>query len=257
MKHRRPPAVVEAAPPSPDEDARFLATYDASAFERPSVAVDVALVTVHDGALATLLLRRAEPPQRGRHALPGAFVRLDEALDAAAARALAAKTGVEGVFLEQLYTFGAPGRDPRTRVISVAYYALVDAARFAAAAPGTVVARLEVPWDGEEGGPVAALGEGGARLALAFDHAEILGAAVKRLRGKLAYSDVGFELLPPEFTIAALKRVHEAILGAPLNKDSFRRKMIASGRIEATGRYEEAAQHRPAELHRFRRDHRG
>jgi 8-oxo-dGTP diphosphatase len=243
------------APPAAggdDEDTRFLAGYDASQFERPSVAVDVALVTVTDGALRTLLLRRAEPPQRGRWALPGTFVGMKETLAAAAARALLGKAGVEGMFLEQLGTFDAPGRDPRTRVISVAHYALIEEARLAATRPGCVLARLEVPWEGEAGGPVEALDEAGEPLALAFDHAEILGVVVKRLRGKLDYAPIGFQLLPERFTLAALQRVHETILGRSLNKDSFRRRLLASGQLEATGDYQGASSHRPPELFRFR-----
>src|SRR5215468_9279811 len=104
-----------------DDEARFLATYEAGRFERPSVAVDVALLSVADGALWTVLLHRSEHPHRGRHALPGGFVGIREDLEAAAARVLARKCGLSDVFLEQLYTFGEPGRDPRTRVISVAY----------------------------------------------------------------------------------------------------------------------------------------
>jgi 8-oxo-dGTP diphosphatase len=236
-----------------DEDEVFLATYDASRYEHPSVAVDVALCAVADGDLRTLLLRRPEPPQRGRHALPGTFVGMSEPLEATAARALETKLGVTGVFLEQLYTFGAPKRDPRTRVITVAYYALLDEARLAAAAEdaegkGGVVASLHVPWDGVEGGPVEARDAAGEPLTLAFDHAEILGMMVQRLRGKLDYTPIGFELLPARFTLAELLRVHETILGRPLNKDSFRRRMVASGMIAATGDFQEATQHRPAEL---------
>lgn len=245
MAHRR------SSPP--DEDASFLATYDASRYPHPSVAVDVALVAVDDGAIRTLLLQRPEPPQRGRWALPGTFVLMDEPIEEAAARALATKAGIEGVYLEQLYTFGAPKRDPRTRVISVAHYALVESARLVAARPGCRIASLRVPWEGEAGGPVEAVGDDGKALAIAFDHADILGTMVKRLRGKLEYTDVGFELLPSRFTLAELQRVHEAILGRALNKDSFRRRMVASGMIEATGDFQEAAQHRPAELFRFKR----
>jgi 8-oxo-dGTP diphosphatase len=157
------------------------------------------------------------------------------------------------VFLEQLYTFGAPRRDPRTRVISVAYYALVDRARFDAlrAAGDVRVARLSVPWEGETGGPVAAMDADGSALALAFDHAEILGMAVKRLRGKLDYTPIGFQLLPERFTLLELQRVHETVLGRPLNKDSFRRRMLASGLLEATGEAQKDVDHRPAELYRF------
>lgn len=237
-------------------ERRFLARYDAARYDRPSLTVDVALLSAAGGALHTLVVRRGEHPARGRWALPGGFVALDESLDAAAARVLAAKTGLEGVFLEQLYTFGAPERDPRTRVVTVAHFALVDFARFEEAArrdPGVAVGRVVVPWHGEAGGAVALEGQGGAALPLAFDHAEILGTAVKRLRGKLDYTPVGFQLLPGAFTLLELQRVHETVLGRPLNKDSFRRRMLASGQLEATGRSQRDVEHRPAELYRFAR----
>jgi len=235
-------------------DAAFLASYDPTAFERPSVAVDVALLTAFDGALHALLIRRPAPPEHDKHALPGGFVGIEEALDAAARRALRDKAGLDRVFIEQLYTFGAPRRDPRTRVITVAYVGLINAARFTAALdakPGGEVARLDVPWEGETGGAVRAKSAVGKRLRLAFDHADILGMAVKRLRGKLNYTAVGFQLLPPAFTLRALQEVHETILGHDLNKDSFRRRMLASGALEATGEREEDVGHRPAELYRF------
>jgi 8-oxo-dGTP diphosphatase len=237
------------------EEARFLSGYDASRYPRPSLAVDVALVSAAGGALRTVVVRRSAPPGKGRWALPGGFVGLEESLDAAAARVLAVKSGLAGVFLEQLYTFGDPGRDPRTRVVSVAYYALVDFPRFAAAAPrdDVAVGRIAVPWEGETGGPVELAGEDGAPLPLAFDHAEILGMAVKRLRGKLDYTPIGFQLLPPAFTLLELQRVHETVLGRPLNKDSFRRRMLASGQLEATGESQKDVDHRPAELYRFAR----
>ena len=239
-----------------DDEARFLASYDASRFERPSVAVDVALLSVAEGALWTVLLHRSEHPHRGRYALPGGFVGIREPLDAAAARVLSRKCGLDGVFLEQLYTFGSPGRDPRTRVISVAHVALVDRARLLEASAGTdalIHARLEVPWEGETGGPVEALRSDGTTLPLAFDHAEILGMAVKRIRGKLDYAPIGFQLLPTRFTLLELQRVHETILARPTNKDSFRRRMLASGQLEATGESQRDVDHRPAELYRFTR----
>jgi 8-oxo-dGTP diphosphatase len=237
-------------------EERFLSRYDASRYPRPSLAVDVALVSAAGGALRTMVVRRTAHPEKGKWALPGGFVGIDESLDAAAARALAAKTGLEGVFLEQLYTFGDPGRDPRTRVVTVAYYALVDFARFTAAAPAHVdvaLARIAVPWEGETGGPVELAADGGPALPLAFDHAEILGTAVKRLRGKLDYTPIGFQLLPPAFTLLELQRVHETVLGRPLNKDSFRRRMLSSGQLEATGESQKEVDHRPAELYRFAR----
>jgi len=241
-------------PEADDEERAFLATYDPRVFERPSLAVDVALLTVtSEGALATLVVRRDEAPAKGRWALPGTFVRVDETLEAAAARALAAKSGLERVYLEQLYTFGALRRDPRTRVVTVAYYALVHALRLADAKSPARVARIEVPWEGETGGDVELFGEEGQALPLAFDHGAILGTAVKRIRGKLDYTPIGFQLLSDRFTLASLQHVHETVLGRPLNKDSFRRRMLASGQLEATGDREEGVDHRPPELYRFAR----
>jgi 8-oxo-dGTP diphosphatase len=248
VKHRSPKGEREDS-----EEARFLASYDAAKFARPSVTIDVALLTVDEEAMLTLLLRREAPPHKGRFALPGGFVQMDESLDAAAARVLEQKTGVRRVFLEQLYTFGAPKRDPRTRVITVAYYALVDRARLSEARAETVIAKLDVPWEGETGGPVEALGDDGKPLQVAFDHEDILGMAVKRVRGKLDYTPIGFQLLPERFTLSALQRAHETILGRALNKDSFRRRMLATGHLEATGEQQDAVDHRPAELYRFAR----
>ena len=237
-----------------DPEERFLSRYDATAFPRPSLAVDVALVSAEEGALRTVAVRRAAHPARGKWALPGGFVGITESLDAAAGRVIQTKTGVSGVFLEQLYTFGDPARDPRTRVVSVAYYALVDAARLASVVrPDVARARISVPWEGETGGPVELIAEDGSSLPLAFDHAEILGMAVKRLRGKLDYTPIGFQLLPRAFTLLSLQRVHETVLGRPVNKDSFRRRMLASGQLEATGESQRDVEHRPAELYRFAR----
>ncbi len=233
----------------------FLASYDPSEFERPSVTVDVALLTVEDGALSTLLVKRAEHPFKGRLALPGGFVRMDESLEDAAGRVLAAKAKMETPFLEQLYTFGAPKRDPRMRIVTVAYYALVDAHSLssARASQDAVVARVVVPWKGEARGSGAAQvnDKDGQPHALAFDHAEILGMAVKRVRGKLDYSPIGFQLLPEKFTLLELQNVHETLLGRSLNKDSFRRRMLASGQLHATGKSTSGTAHRPAELYRF------
>ena len=217
------------------------------------VAVDTALITALDGALWTLLIRRQNEPFAGSRAIPGGLVARDESLDDAAERVLREKTGVSGIFTEQLYSFGEVDRDPRGRTITIAYFALVHASRFrraCAANKSLNVARLEVPWEGETGGPVSVSAEE-AQLDLAFDHDRILGTAVKRLRGRLNYTPIGFQLLPETFTLKDLQTVHETILGVPLNKDSFRRRMLASGDLESTGRRQKNVGHRPAELYRF------
>jgi 8-oxo-dGTP diphosphatase len=249
-----------AKPKRDSSEQAFLDDYDPRAFDRPSVAVDVAVISAVDGKLRTLLVRRTQHPFRDSWALPGGFVAMDESLEDAAARVLASKARLQSVYLEQLYTFGAPQRDPRTRVISVAYYALVAASQIASASdgdanstsnPALMLAELRVPWAGESGGPAHALDGDGRALPLAFDHADILGMAVRRMRGKLDYAPIGFQMLGETFTLLELQRVHETVLARPLNKDSFRRRMLASGLLEATGRMQTRVEHRPAELYRF------
>lgn len=227
---------------------------DLRSYDRPSMTVDLALLTVRSGALHALLTRRDSRPFEGHWALPGGFVRIDESLGAAARRVLRDKAHLAEAFIEQLYTFGAVGRDPRGRVVTVAYYALVDEAKLAVARQASdslVLGEIVVPWPGEAGGPVQLHSDEGAVLPLAFDHADILGMAVKRLRGKLDYSPVGFELLPKRFTLRQLQEVHEAILGTKLNKPAFRRRMLDKGVLHATGARETGATYRPAELYRF------
>jgi len=203
---------------------------------RPTLAVDVVLLTVRDRALEVLLTRRREEPWRDHWTLPGSLVRVDEPLDAAAHRALQDKAGLAGVYLEQLHTFGAVDRDPRARVVSVAHYALVDHGRAAAAAPAEdarwfSVAEIEA-------------------LPMGFDHAEIVGHAVARIRARLEHVPIAFQLLPEAFTLSELQRVYEVILGRHLDKRNFRAKMLASGLLAlAPGR--RVAVGRPARLYRF------
>lgn len=237
--------------PRKADDEAFLAGYDPAQFDRPSLTVDVVVLTVQDDRLCALLARRPQAPQQGRWALPGGFVGIDEGLDDAARRLLRDKGGLDGIYLEQLYTFGDPGRDPRTRVVSVAYMALTHPDRLGGAVGGGNEDRCIAPLSFGDDRPVEALGPDGRPLPLAFDHARILATAVGRVQGKLDYAPVGFELLPEEFTLRQLQVIHEAVLGRRLNKDSFRRRMVATGRLQSTGRRQDAVAYRPAELYRF------
>lgn len=224
-------------------------------YDRPSVTADLVLMSVRSERIVALLQKREGEAENGKWALPGGFVGIDESLDAAAERLLAEKARMAGAWVEQLYTFGALDRDPRGRVITVAYFALLPEDRFERAllaAPDLMLAEIAVDWPGETGGPARAVGSDGNALPLAFDHADILGLAVKRLRGKLGYSDIAFALLPELFTLRELQQVHEAILGLSLNKPAFRRRLLDGGRLEATGRREAGTGFRPAELYRHR-----
>jgi 8-oxo-dGTP diphosphatase len=237
------------------DEAEFLKAYDPAAFARPSVAVDLVLMSVIDDAPAVLLIQRDDHPFLGQWALPGGFVGIEESLDDAAARVLRDKARMADAYVEQLYTFGAVDRDPRTRVISVSYFALLPSNSFnAAPRPDArlTVAEIVVPWSSQSGGPVEVCTLNGQTLPLAFDHADIIGLAMLRLRGKLDYSDIAFALLPERFTLRQLQSIHEAILGTRINKPAFRRRMLDSGRLEATGERETGASFRPAELYRHR-----
>lgn len=203
------------------------------------VTVDVVIFTIVDHALSVLLVRRAHEPAEGAWAIPGGFVRTDESLDEAARRELQEETGVADVYLEQLYTFGEPERDPRGRIVTVAYYALIATDR-AGLAPGTdaVAARW---W------PVAAL-----PAPLAFDHAHILEYAIQRLRAKIGYTNVGLQLLPAAFTLTELQSVYEAILGRTLDKRNFRKRIEQQDVVEPLEEWRRAGASRPARLYRFR-----
>lgn len=226
---------------------------DLSRYRPPHLTVDVALLTLLQDRLCVVVLEREEEPFAGRWVLPGGFVRLEETLEHAVARVLKQKAGLADVFVEQLYTFGALDRDPRARVVTVAHYALVPAARLVEALPRRAqLAAIHAPWRGLAGGDVELRDDGGRPHPVGFDHAHIVGAALLRLRGKIDYAPVGFELLPERFTLLELQQVHEAVLGETQNKDSFRRRMLASGLLKATGERRTDVGHRPPELFRFR-----
>jgi ADP-ribose pyrophosphatase YjhB (NUDIX family) len=208
-------------------------------YPRPEVTVDCVVFSVEDEALQVLLVRRAREPFAAAWALPGGFVDMDEDLETAARRELEEETGLSDLFLEQLYTFGRPDRDPRGRVVTVAYYALVNlAGRQVRAASDAAAAE----WFAVDALP-----------ALAFDHAEILAGARERLRGKVRYAPLGFELLPRRFTLTELQRLYEIILGRTLDKRNFRRKILAMSLLVDSGDMQRGRAHRAARLYRFDR----
>ena len=185
------------------------------------------------GRLHVLLARRDEPPQQGRWALPGGFMSPDERPEQTAQRKLTEKTGVGSIYLEQLHTYGDPGRDPRGWIVSIAYLALIDAAVLR---PDEHGARW-VPVD---------------RLpALGFDHARIVADGVERLRGKLWWSNIAVGLLPERFTMPQARRVFEAISGVTYEPSNFRRELEQSGLVRATGRTVRGGPGRPAALYEF------
>jgi 8-oxo-dGTP diphosphatase len=234
-------------------EAKF-AGDDPRQFPHLAVTVDLVLMSIVDGVPAALLMRRGAGEGGDLWALPGGFVQIDEPLDSTAIRIMRDEARMTGAYIEQLFTFGAVERDPRMRVITVAYFGLLPAVQFAKALQAgsdLVLAEIDVPWSGETGGAVTALADEGP-LSLAFDHADILAIAILRLRGKLDYSPVGFALLPELFTLRQLQDVHEAILGVKLNKPAFRRRMLDRGWLEATGTRETGSSYRPAELFRHK-----
>ncbi|WP_299476230.1 NUDIX domain-containing protein [uncultured Roseibium sp.] len=222
-------------------------------YPKPAVAVDLALITVLDEKLCCLLMRRHDAEiVGGDWAIPGGYVHIEEAIEATAERVLRDKVGLSDVYLEQLYTYGAPARDPRERVISVTHFALVDADRLGQAIADNanlLLAEICADWNEETGGIASAHRIDGETLTLAFDHAFILGDVVKRLRGKLDYTSIALELLPPLFTLRQAQEVYEAILGKQLTKPAFRRKLLDRNIIKPTGKRETGSAFRPAELY--------
>jgi len=207
-------------------------------YPHPAVTTDIAIFTVIDDALKVLLIKRGEEPFKGEWALPGGFLEIDESLDACARRELQEETGLEGVYLEQLYTYGAVNRDPRERILTVAYFALISLS-------GQQVQA------GDDAGE-AQWFEVDALPALACDHAEILALATERLAAKMAYSTVGLQLMPDEFTLSKLMRVYELAGRKSLDKRNFRKWILGLNLLEETGRKWSGGPHRPALLYRVK-----
>jgi len=205
-------------------------------YPHPAVTVDIVIFTIRDDQLKLLLIRRAGEPYRGKWALPGGFVAMDEDLEQAARRELEEETGVAGVYLEQLYTFGKPDRDPRERVITVVYCALIPSDKLQLCAATDAEA---VGWFGLDELP-----------ELAFDHPKIVEMAHERLVAKLEYSTIAFQFLGEAFTLSELQSVYEIIQREPLDKRNFRKWVLAMEQIEETGEERRDGPHRPAKLYR-------
>jgi 8-oxo-dGTP diphosphatase len=200
-----------------------------------SLTVDIVVLTIRDGDLVVLLVRRARPPFEGKWAIPGGFVDPGESLVTAARRELEEETHLRDVSLEQLHCFGDPHRDPRGRVVSVAYLAAAPAE---ALSPEADDDAAEVGWFPVDRPP-----------PLAFDHDEILGTARRRLREGVGNSKMAFRFLPPRFTLGELQRVYEIILGKKLDKRNFRRKMLSLGILRPRDEMRRTGRHRPARLY--------
>jgi 8-oxo-dGTP diphosphatase len=207
-------------------------------YPHPAVTVDVVVFTIENDDLKILLIQRDLEPFEGQWALPGGFIEIDERLSDAAMRELKEETGVSASFLEQFYTFGRPDRDPRERIITVAYYALIPIDQLSLAAgddarDAQLYSTDELP-------------------ALAGDHESIFRLAKQRVTGRLNDAFFAFRMLPKAFTMYELRRVHELFLGQELDKRNFRKKIIALDQIEETGEKRESVRHRPARLYRVK-----
>ncbi|HET6596618.1 MAG TPA: NUDIX domain-containing protein [Anaerolineales bacterium] len=208
-------------------------------YEQVAITVGLVILTVSGDTLKVMLVKRVEEPFEDGWSLPGGFLKRREALGNAALRVLKEKAGVEDVYVEQLYTFGDLERDPRARVITVAYFALIPWKELAPPPSDKV---SDLMWT-----PVNRLPK------LAFDHKEIVIYAVQRLRAKAGYSNIVYALMPRQFRLSELQKMYEIIMDKQLDKRNFRKRMLASGLLHETGRKDIAGAHRPAMLYRFKK----
>ncbi len=220
---------------------QFQTSAKTETYEKPLVTVDVVLFTMTKGEIRVLLLKRSSEPFKDMWSIPGGFINIGETLEEAAKRWLEQKTGVSDIYFEQLGAFGTPDRDPRTRVITVSYFAVVN---FDKIQTPEALKHDDTSWIVLETLP-----------DLAFDHAEIIQNAFLRLKEKVQTSPIAFQLLPPKFTLTQLQKVYELILQKEMDKRNFRKKALASGiLLELVGETKMDGFHRPAQLYAFKKD---
>ncbi len=211
---------------------------DIHKYKKPSVTVDLIIFTVKNNDLKVLLVSRGIDPFKDMWALPGGFVHIDESVEKAAQRELFEETGIKNVYLEQLYTFGDVKRDPRGRVITIAYFALINSAKI----------ELKAKTDAKQAQWYSIY----SLPKLAFDHKKILDYALQRLRYKLEYTTAGFQLLPELFTLTELQTMYEIIMDKKFDKRNFRKKIKELKLVEKTSQTKMEGAHRPAALYKFK-----
>ncbi|MDO8622756.1 MAG: NUDIX domain-containing protein [archaeon] len=207
-------------------------------FEKPSVTVDIVIFTIKDNELKVLLVKRGIEPFKEMWAIPGGFIKMEESLEESAKRELSEETGVRDVYLEQLYTFGDVNRDPRGRVITVSYFALIkpEGLKLKASTDAS-----EAKWFSVYNIP-----------NLAFDHKKILDYALKRLKWKFEYTTIVFSILPQKFTLTHLQNVYEIIFNKKIDKRNFRKKILLLDILKTTKEIEKDVSHRPPKLYSFK-----
>lgn len=207
-------------------------------YQKPSVTVDIIIFTIKENDLKVLLVKRGVEPFKEMWAIPGGFIKINESLEQAAKRELQEETGVKDVYLEQLYTFGDVNRDPRERVITVAYFALINSEKVKLKATTDV---KEAKWFSVFKLP-----------KLAFDHEKILNYAIKRLRWKFEYTTIAFSLLPKKFTLTRVQQIYEIIFNKKFDKRNFRKKILGLNLVKPTKETEKRVSHRPPKLYSFK-----
>lgn len=215
-------------------EQHFLQEYDPQQFPPVAVAVDLLVFTIDEGVLKLLMVRREEMPFQGMLALPGVFVGIHETLDQAAARGIREEAGLENIYFEQLYTWGGLERDPRMRIISVSYLALVPVEKLSITAGSRVSEAMLIPVEDVLNGTIDT----------AFDHGSIISYARQRLKNKVEYTQIAFELVPTEFTLPQLQKVYEILLDKPLYKANFRKKIMPM--VEEIDKFTAGDAHRPS-----------